>query len=564
LTTGSQKEKIFVIGLDGATIDLIKPWVDEGFLPNLGQFMKDGVHGDLASTIHPLTAPAWTSFMTGKNPGKHGVFDFIMRKDNAYEMKLVDSTIRDQNTLWKILSEENLRVGVMNIPLNYPPQEVNGWLISWMDAPGVDGTFTYPESLAGEIRDNVGEYIMTVSFHVSLEEYIGQINRMIENRSEVTRYLMDAHPWDFMITLFSATDYVQHAFWKFMDKTHPGYTEEGASKFGDVICDVYRKIDSELGLILDKLDDSTKVFIMSDHGAGPLRKVVNLNKWLEINGYLTFKGGEKGGGGIQERFRKGLLNLFTTFKRRLPASIKASLKRNLPDVRDKLESYLFASSIDWRRTRAFSLGAYGNISLNVRGREPDGIVEEGSERETLLSEISEKLLELKNPDSGEPVVEKVHRREELYSGRFTARAPDLIVQWTDYAYHSRQRFGETESTLFLDAQAMPLSQLEMNGFHRLNGVFMARGQGIRKDVEIKGASIVDLAPTILYILGLPIPDKMDGKVLTDIFTEDYQGTKTLRFTEQETVEDDAGGEHLYSDDEEDTVKERLRGLGYID
>lgn len=564
VTTGSKKEKIFVIGLDGATNDLIKPWADEGLLPNLAQIRRDGVRGDLTSIIHPLTAPAWTSFMTGKNPGKHGVFDFIMRKNHAYEMRLVDSTLRDQNTLWKILSEENLRVGVMNIPLNYPPHAVNGWLISWMDAPGVDGTFTYPERLAKEIKDNVGEYIMTVSFHVSLEEYIRQINRMIENRSAVTRYLMDAHPWDFMITLFSATDYVQHAFWKFMDKTHPGYTEEGAKKFGSVILDVYQRVDRELGLILDKLDDSTTVFIMSDHGAGPLRKVVNLNKWLEINGYLTFRGGEKGNGGIHERFRKGLLSLFTALKRKLPDPVKASLKRHMPEIRDKLESYLFASSIDWHRTRAFSVGAYGNICLNVKGREPEGIVEGGAECESLLSEISRKLLELKNPDSGEQVVEKVHRREELYSGRFTDRAPDLIVQWTDYAYHSRQRFGEAENTLFLDAQAMPLSQLEMNGFHKLNGIVMARGQGIKKNVEIKGASILDLAPTILYILGLPIPDTMDGRVLTDIFTEDYQATKTLRLTKQETVKGDAEGEHLYSDDEEETIKDRLRGLGYID
>jgi predicted AlkP superfamily phosphohydrolase/phosphomutase len=564
LATGSKKEKIFVIGLDGATNDLIKPWADEGLLPNLARFMQDGVHGDLTSIIHPLTAPAWTSFMTGKNPGKHGVFDFITRKNNAYEMRLVDATIRDQNTLWKILSEENLRVGVMNIPLNYPPQEVNGWLISWMDAPGMDGTFTYPESLAREIKDNVGEYIMTVSFHVSLEEYIKQINHMIENRSEVTRYLMDAHPWDFMITLFSATDYVQHAFWKYMDTTHPGYTEEGARKFGSVIRDVYRKIDEHLGLILEKLDDSTKVFIMSDHGAGPLRKVVNLNKWLEINGYLTFKGGEKGTEGIQGRFRKGLLSLFTALKRNLPDSIKASLKRNMPELRDKVESYLFASSIDWQKTRAFSMGAYGNICLNVRGREPEGIVGAEAECESLLGEISDKLLELKNPDTGERVVEKVHRREELYNGRFTDWAPDLIIQWTDYAYHSRQRFGETESTLFLDAQAMPLSELEMNGFHKLNGIIMARGQGIKKNVEIKGAGIMDLAPTILYMLGLPIPDNMDGKVLTDIFTEDYQNKKTLRFTKRETIEDDTGEEHLYSDEEEDTIKDRLRGLGYID
>ncbi len=564
MTTESNKERVFVIGLDGATNDLIEPWVEQGRLPVLGQFIRDGVHGDLASVIHPLTAPAWTSFMTGKNPGKHGVFDFVVRKDNGYDIRLVDSSIRDQNTLWKIMSEEGLRVGVMNIPLNYPPQEVNGWMISWMDAPGVDSVFTYPESLYREIKDNVGEYVMTVNFHVSLDEYIRQLNRMIENRAEVTRYLMDSHPWDFMITLFSATDYVQHAFWKFMDTSHPGYTEEGAKKFGHVILDVYQKIDAELGRILGKLDDDVKVFIMSDHGAGPLRKVVNLNKWLEMNGYLAFKRGEKRGGGIQKYSRKALQSIFTSMKRNLPGSVKAMLKRIMPDVRDKLESYLFASAIDWGRTRAFSWGAYGNIWLNVKRREPEGIVEGNEQYESLRREISEKLLSLKNPDNGEPVVERVHFREELYTGPFVDRAPDLIVQWTDYAYHSRQRFGESEDTLFLDVQTMPLSRLEMNGFHKLNGVLMAKGQGIRKNLKVEGASIVDLAPTILYVFGVPIPDDMDGEVLTDIFTDDYQRTKTVRFRSGEApaVTGVAGGH--YSEEEEAKIKDRLRGLGYIE
>jgi len=564
VTNTSDREKVFVVGLDGATNDLIRPWVEQGHLPILGGLMRHGVHGDLTSTIHPLTATAWTSFMTGKNPGKHGVFDFVMRKGNGYDMRLVDSKVRDQNTLWKILSEEDFRVGVMNIPLNYPPQEVNGWLISWMDAPGTDGVFTYPEGLGNEIKDNVGEYVITVSFHVSLEEYIRQINHMIENRSRVTRYLMDAHPWDFMITLFSATDYVQHAFWKHMDKSHPDYTEAGAEKFGGVIFDIYRKIDKELGLILEKLDSDVKVFVMSDHGAGPLRKVVNLNKWLEMNGYLVFNWGKQGGKGIKEAFRMGLMGLFTAMKRRLPNSVKAALKRSMPGVRDKLESYLFASAIDWGKTRAFSMGAYGNIWLNVKGREPEGIVEEDSQYEPLRDEICRKLLELKNPDNGERVVEKVHRREELYSGPFVKRAPDLIVQWTDYAYHSRQRFGERENTLFVDAQTMPLSRLEMNGFHKLNGVFMAKGRGIKEDTGIEGARIMDIAPTILYICGVPIPDDMDGKVLTEIFTEEYNKAKKLRFKSHSATAGGDGGEYSYTDDEEASIKDRLRGLGYIE
>lgn len=563
MTPQGNTDKILVIGLDGATFDLVKPWVEQGLLPTLGRFMQTGIHGDLTSVIHPLTAPAWTSFMTGKNPGKHGVFDFILRKEHSYDVRLVDSQIRDQRTLWKILSEQGLQVGVLNIPLNYPPQPVNGWLISWMDAPGTDSVFTYPENLYDELRREVGEYIITVNFHLpTLDKYIEQLHRMIENRAKTTRYLMRAHPWDFLITLFSATDYVQHAFWKFMDRAHPAYTEEGARRYGNTILDIYRKIDGELQTLLEEAGEQATVFIMSDHGAGPLRKVVNLNKWLEMNGYLAHKWSDTSGGKLSRLANEALQKLFMRIKRTLPPSLKGKLRKALPGVRDRVESYLVSSAIDWEKTRAFSWGAYGNIWLNVRGREPQGTVEEGEDYRRLKDEIAEKLLLLQNPDTGERIVEKVHRREELYHGPYVNRAPDLIVQWTDYAYHSRQRFGEKENTLFSDVQTMPLSRLEMNGFHKLNGIFIARGPGIVQNEKLEGARIVDLAPTILYMLGVPIPHDMDGRVLTEIFTPQYTANRTVEYTDQQEIDVPGGG--YYSDEEETRIKDRLKGLGYID
>ena len=245
--------------------------------------------------------------------------------------------------------------------------------------------------------------------------------------------------------------------------------------------------------------------IVSDHGAGPLKGVVNLNRWLEQKGLLRFQKDKR------PFAIKILKKSFIFLKRRLPVRIKGLLKSMIPEARDMLESKFLSSSIDWEGTKAFAYGAYGNIWINLKGREANGIVEP-SELHALEDYICAELLKLTD-NKGQQVVEKVYKKEELYRGDFTDRAPDLIVRWVDYAYHSRQRFGEEEKEIFMDAQKMPLTNLEMNGFHKMDGIFIAKGAGIRKGVEITGAEIIDMSPTILYMMGLPIPEDMDGKVL---------------------------------------------------
>ena len=307
------------------------------------------------------------------------------------------------------------------------------------------------------------------------------------------------------MVLFSATDYVQHAFWKYMDKNHPGHIPELAKKYGNVIRDVYEKVDEKVGYLINALPKDVNLLIVSDHGAGPLKGVVNLNRWLEQKGLLRFQKDKR------PFAIKILKKSFIFLKRRLPVRIKGLLKSMIPEARDMLESKFLSSSIDWEGTKAFAYGAYGNIWINLKGREANGIVEP-SELHALEDYICAELLKLTD-NKGQQVVEKVYKKEELYRGDFTDRAPDLIVRWVDYAYHSRQRFGEEEKEIFMDAQKMPLTNLEMNGFHKMDGIFIAKGAGIRKGVEITGAEIIDMSPTILYMMGLPIPEDMDGKVL---------------------------------------------------
>ncbi|MEK6635384.1 MAG: alkaline phosphatase family protein [Planctomycetota bacterium] len=550
----SHNKKVFVIGIDGATFDLIKPWIKEGRLPNIANIMRNGVHGLLKSTIHPLTAPAWTSFMTGKNPGKHGVFDFIIKVPGSYNVKLVDSRMRVAESLWNILGAKGKKVGVMNVPLNYPPEKVNGFLISWMDAPGTDCEFTYPAELHNEIKKHIGKYVLTVNFNLGLDDYIKDIFNMIENRAATANYLMKVKEWDFFMVLFSATDYVQHAFWKYMDKNHPGHIPELAKKYGNVIRDVYEKVDEKVGYLINALPKDVNLLIVSDHGAGPLKGVVNLNRWLEQKGLLRFQKDKR------PFAIKILKKSFIFLKRRLPVRIKGLLKSMIPEARDMLESKFLSSSIDWEGTKAFAYGAYGNIWINLKGREANGIVEP-SELHALEDYICAELLKLTD-NKGQQVVEKVYKKEELYRGDFTDRAPDLIVRWVDYAYHSRQRFGEEEKEIFMDAQKMPLTNLEMNGFHKMDGIFIAKGAGIRKGVEITGAEIIDMSPTILYMMGLPIPEDMDGKVLNDIFKSECCEEGKIR-TEKTATGAKKNDYEGYSESEAKKVEERLKNLGYI-
>src|SRR3989304_1133173 len=516
------KNKVFVLGLDGATFNLIKPWVESMELPNFARLIKQGWHGDLESVIPPLTAPAWASFITGKNPGKHGVFDFMERKSGSYDIEWVTSRSRRGRSLWKIVSSHEGNVVVINIPNNYPLEQVNGCMVAWMDAPGDKKDYTYPPELANEIKENIGDYIITI--------------------------------------LFTATDIVQHCFWSYMDPSHPLYSNSDAKNFGDTIKEIYHHIDKVLGEIQARLSEDTTLIVMSDHGAGPLRSAVHLNKWLEEKGWLTFSSHSS-----RSISRAALYKTLSFLKRYLSPSMRSNLKKLLPGMRDKIEGILFSSLLDLRKTKAYSLGSYGNIYINLKNREPEGIVNEGKDYEALRDSIASRLMALKDPITKEKVVKKVFKREDIYKGSFVSRAPDLIVHWSDAGYHSVQRFGKSEDSVFSNRLDFHLTKLRFTGCHRLEGIFAIKGKSIRVNASIRDAKIIDIAPTVLYLMGLPIPKDMDGRILKDAFLPQYLTENPIQF-EEESGEDEGSNTTFggYSKEESEKIAERLKNLGYIE
>jgi len=571
-------QRVFVVGLDGATFDLIGPWVSKGLLPNFARCMHEGAYGPLESTIPSMTAQAWTSFLTGKNIGKHGLADFTMRRPGSYDLRVVDARLRDGDSLWKLLSDAGKRVIVINVPMTYPPEPVNGMLISGMDAPSVESSFIFPASMRQELLTAFPAYRIEPKGREFLQK--GQFAQFLENllaieetRFEVARWLLRRHPWDFFMVVFRATDYVQHWFWKHMDSDHP-QRAPGDEAFADAILQVYQRMDEMLGAFLDELDDDVVFALMSDHGAGPASNtIVYLNTWLRDLGLLRFKTeSEKGVVGLAARVKRLLVSTilwgaYTELRRQLPSGWKDRLKEWFPQIERKVHSLVLFSEIDWPRTMAYSQELRGTIWINLKGREPQGIVEPGDEYERLCKTLSEGLYELRDPETGETIVEHVYRKEEMYSGPYMDRIPDLIIGFKKkqgkFLYHTgRGALSSRRSPVqTLSAEALR-RDLRPNGRHTVHGLFLFRGKPIRRGIEVKGPRIMDIAPTILHLMGQPIPSDMDGKVLTEILSPDFCASNPVQFKET-AAQAPHEGTASYSEEEEREIEERLKGLGYI-
>jgi len=506
-----------------------------------------------------MTAPAWTSFATGKNPGKHGLYDWIYRHRDGYDVSPVTAQHCTEPTLWFLLSASGRRVCTLNVPMTYPPQPINGMMISGMLAPSTRVTITYPAELLDEIEAEVGEYLLypdpgQAYSDGSVDAFLKRLYRTAETRLRVFEYLRRREDWDFFMVVFNGTDTVQHAMWKHMSPDHPLHDPAKAHKYGDAILRYYQYIDQALGRITDSLDDDTVLIIMSDHGFGPFHKFIHVNNWLMQQGWLQIKRG------VLAQLKAGLFHLgFSPMKvyNLLMRLGLGGLKREV--VRGKGQGllktlFLSFSEVDWSRTVAYSLGNVGQIYLNVRGREPQGIVEPGEEYEALRNEIMAGLAELRDPTTGERVVQEIYRREEVYAGHHLERAADILFIPTRMEYFG---FGEYE---FGSNKIIERVERGISGTHRMNGVVLMWGEPVAPAVELQGANIYDLAPTILYLMGEPVPTDMDGRVLADGLQPVYADLSDLRYKKLAVTGAPVTDEQ--SADDEAIITERLRSLGY--
>jgi predicted AlkP superfamily phosphohydrolase/phosphomutase len=569
--------QLLIVGLDGATFDLIKPWAAEGKLPALARLMRGGAVGELESTLPPVTSPAWPSFMTGKNPGRHGVFDFIRPSAGTFEM--VNASQIDGKLLWEILSDAGYSVGVLNVPITYPPRKINGYLVPGLLAPD-QGLTTYPADLLKPYRAELGRYRITpdVQFSAGKEdEFIADIHGLIDAQLHYALRLMKDHPTDVLMMHFLAGDNASHALWRHMDATHPRHDPALAEKYGDALLKVYQHLDSAIQSLASNpsapltpcpplrgggapggaglqapgpnSNSQLNTVVMSDHGFGPLHRTVNLNMLFLQTGLMHLKA-------------RGLTRLrYAMFKRGLtPKGVYRLLERiglqNLTarvsrQARNQVVSkFLSFEDVDWSRTVAYSMGHVGQVYLNLKGREPEGIVEP-SDYAAVRQRVVDSLRTLRDPKTGKPLVDRIILREEAASGPYLGRAPDLHLVLDGYRAIAFPLFAT-------DGNVVTQQIRGDSGCHRLHGVFIGSGPAFA-DGSIDGARIIDLAPTILHILGVPVPADMDGRVLADALAPDLQA----RAVETSVAAGHAVEQVDLTPEEQAEVEERLRALGYL-
>ena len=563
--------RILIIGLDAATWDLISGWVDEGALPNLAKLIAGGATGELQSSIPPLTPPAWTSFMTGCNPGKHGIYNFMEPREGTYAMGYANAGSRKARTLWRVLNDAGYKTGVVNVPFTYPPEKLDGFQISGMDTPGESSAFIHPPELKEELEAAIGplgleiRYLGAMSTDGRRDAVLEGMRKLDEQWTRVALHTLAQHPCDVMMVTFMSIDTVQHYFWHYMDADHFFHDAVGSARYRDAVKDVYRRLDASVGRLLAQLPAECTVVVASDHGGGPVSdRMVCLNRYLAQLGLLAYKQGAAGN--VAQR---GVRWIYDAVRAALNSDQKKWLAQKFPALRERMENAATSfANIDWSRTKAYCsevLAYPPSVFINLKGKRPEGIVE-GSEREALLELLIAKLGELKDPRDGSAIISRVYRREELFHGDCAEQGPDLVLDWWSGAgFAARPSLAEEINEPVLEIrERAPMKEPEWSGTHRLHGILVANGPTIQPGARVDGARLVDMMPTLLYLLDIEAPAGLDGRVLTEIVRPEYVQAHPVSAEHGEFAGLDSVQTTPYSAEEAAEVEERLKALGYVD
>ncbi|HEV3474506.1 MAG TPA: alkaline phosphatase family protein [Actinomycetota bacterium] len=455
--------RIAVIGLDCATPALLFDRY-ANVMPNIRALMQGSLHGELESITPPITVPAWACSMTGKTPGQLGIYGFRNRKDSTYEgLSIATSLAVKEPTVWDLLGEAGKRSLLIGVPPGYPPRPVEGWRVSCFLTPPSADKYTWPDDLRAEVEEEVGEYIFDIpNFREQGPEHVlQQCHAMTERRFKLARRLVRNKPWDFFMLVEMGLDRLHHVFWHYCDPTDPKYVP--GNPFESAFEDYYRMLDNEVGSLLESLPDDVVTILMSDHGARPMAGGVCFNDWLMQEGYQT----------LSERL----------------------------DGRTPIAK----APIDWSKTVAWGDGGYyGRLFLNVRDREPNGIVDP-ADYERVRDELAGKLEAMPGPD-GKPLGTKVFKPQDVYPS-VRGVAPDLIVYFGDLEWRSVGTLGmATDGVFTYENDTGP-----DGANHDKKGVFVMRGLPDQPTGKAEGLSLLDVGPTLMKLYGLPVPADVQGK-----------------------------------------------------
>ncbi len=526
--------RLAVLGWDSATFDVIDPMVAARRLPAFEALQSRGFRAALRSTWPPMTDCAWTSAFTGRNPGGHGIFGSWYRAPGKYACRYFSSRDRRAPALWELAS--SVRWLVWNVPMAFPPQEVNGVMVSGYGAPP-GATFCAPASWQEKLAARYPlEDIFDCAPHSSLERFLEDLVRGLDVQAEALMWAAQDTAAECVVAVWPHVDRAQHFFWQFRGTSHP---------LAGAVLDVYQAMDRATGKLLEAWPDAD-FLVVSDHGAGTLHGDVNVGAWLGQGGYASH--------GARRTSR--LVDLAWA----MPPPVRRFGRRLAPGMARRAFSATLTGqlgSFEWDRTRAF-LGWHSDLWLNLAGREEAGIVTQG-EAEALLDELAGGLLAIRDPATGTPVFGGAHRRAELFSGPAAAMGPDLMLDSWSAGYRVAPGRERSEQVVIPPA---PLAGVKAawSADHRPLGVFAGAGPRLARG-RTDELSLYDLCPLALALLEQPVPDGLDGSAREEVLSGDFLAAHPLRGGAT-AAERNAGGD--YSNDEAEAVTAHLKDLGYIE
>ncbi|WP_315790254.1 alkaline phosphatase family protein [Fischerella sp. JS2] len=530
--------KTLFIGLDGATFTVINEMIrdlpDVGVtMPFLKQFIENGARAKLLSTPNPLTPPAWVSIMTGRTPGNHGVYDFIRAEEKAGDVFFTLYDARDirTETIWSIASRQNATVVALNFPFTAPPLPINGALIPgfvpWKhlrrnttpanlydrlkEIPDFD-----PKELAWDFdREKQTLEVMTdedlenwVRYHIPRDE---QWFRIAE------KLLKEDNP-DLMAVLFDGVDKLQHQIWMFLDPALiPANPSPWQKRMRELCLEYFRKLDTYIQRLVELAGPEAQVFMASDHGFTATTEVVRINTFLHEKGYLVWK------------------------------------ETDGSEASNRRESSWFAN-LDWDKTLAYCRTPSSNgITIRVAEKPGDPGVQP-SEYEAFREKLICDLENFRDQNTGERIIQAIHKREDVYSGAAMHEAPDLTLVLRDYGFVSIKNYQPA-----VEPRETP------GGTHHPDGIFLAGGYGIKSNYEGKRQNVVDVPAALLYSLGLPVPADFEGYVPEEFFTETQLDLKPIKIGASTVTGEEANtGTGDISEDEKQQIIAQLQMLGYME
>jgi predicted AlkP superfamily phosphohydrolase/phosphomutase len=465
--------RVVVIGLDCAEPSLVFDRFASR-LPNLTRLREAGLWGTLRSCDPPITVPAWMSMMSSKDPGTLGYYGFRNRADHSYEkMTTATALAMREPLLWDYLGKAGKRSILIGVPQTYPPRPIHGLMVTDFLTPSIASNYTHPPELKAEIAGlpDVHPYEFDVTEFRTPDK--GKIRdalaRMTDKRFALARHLMTTKPWDFFMMVEMGTDRVHHAFWQYMDPGHHRY--EAGNPYESVIPDYYEHVDRRIGELLAVVPEDAHVLVVSDHGAQCMEGGIAINEWLIARGYLV------------------------------------------PQAPIAAPTRLETVKIDWSRTTAWGAGGYyGRLFLNVKGREPQGLVDP-ADYEATRDRLAAELEALGDPH-GRPIGTRVLRPEQLYRTVRGVAPPDLFVYFGNLRWRSVGTVGSGSIHTFENDTGPD------DANHAPEGMMIATGPGVAPAGPVPGLQLMDVTPTILRLFGLEVPPDLQGRVIPGVVSNE--------------------------------------------